>query len=128
MLPQGTSLINTDQFVNTLNAVNSCKECAQLQALVDDAFASINAIKLNITAELAKLMPVISLTISPSANPGAIVTWINTFISTTLTPLIKPTITYVAQLTATVAEIAKLTAAIEAAASRLTSCTITIPA
>lgn len=127
MVPQGSSLINTDQFVNTINAINSVKECAQLQSLVNDAFASINAVEANIKAELAKLMPVISLTAPPGASPGAIVSWITAFISTTLTPLIKPTLTYVAQLSATLDEIAKVEAAISAAAARLTSCTITIP-
>lgn len=127
MVPQGSTLINTDHFVNTIDSINACKECAQLQILVNDAFASINAIKANIQAELAGLMPVISLTNGPSVNPASIVTWINTFISTTLTPLIKPTITLAAQLSATLTQIASVTAAVEAAAARLTSCTIAIP-
>lgn len=127
MLPQGTSLINTDQFTNMIDSINTCKECAQLQELVDEAYASLNAMIDGAKEELMKLMPVISLTSGPSVNLGAIVTWINTFIDTVLTPLIKPTITYAAQLTATLAAIEEVAAAIEAAAARLTSCTITIP-
>lgn len=127
MLPQGTSLINTDSFVNTIDSINACKECAQLQALVNDAFASINAIKANIQAELAKLVPVLSLTTPPGASLTGIVTWITGFIDNTLKPMVKPAITFAAQLTATLDEIAKVEAAISAAAARLTSCTITIP-
>lgn len=127
MIPQGTSLINTDSFVNTIDSINACEECAQLQALVNDAFASINAIKSNMQAELDKLLPVLSLTNPPGANLGSIVTWITSFIDTTLTPLVKPTITYAAQLTATLDQIANVTSAVNAAAGRLTSCTITIP-
>ena len=109
MVPQGSTLINTDHFVNVIDSVNACETCAQLQGVVDDAFASLNAVKAGVQSELAKLMPALSLLSPPSANLGAIVTWITSFVSTTLTPLVKPTITYAAQLNAMLAQIDQVT-------------------
>ena len=128
MIPQGSTLINTDHFVNLTASVNACESCAQLQSLTNDAFASMNAIKAGIQTELAALAPILALLSPPSASPGAIVSWITGFISGTLTPMVKPTITYAAQLSATLTQIANVTAAIEAAAARLTSCSIVVPA
>jgi hypothetical protein len=127
MVPQGSTLINTDHFVNMTASINACDTCAQLQSVVNDSFASLNSAKAAIQAELAKLMPALSLLTLPSADPGAILSWLTNFVSFTLTPMLKPTITYGAQLTAMLAQIAQVTAAIEAAAARLTSCSITIP-
>lgn len=127
MIPQGSALINTDHFVNIIDSINNVEACDELQELVNSSMASINAVKANITAELAKLMPVLALTSPPGANLTGIVTWITDFIDLTLTPMVKPTITYADQLTATLAEIAKVVTAIEAAAARLTTCSITMP-
>lgn len=127
MIPQGSTLINNDTFTNMTASIHACKTCDQLQALVNDSFASLDALKAGVQSELDKLLPALSLLTAPSASPTAIVTWINNFITNTLTPMVKPTITYAAQLSATLAQIAQVTADIEAAASSLTSCSITIP-
>ena len=127
MIPQGSTLINTDHFVKLIDSINACAACDQLQVLVNDAFASLNALKSGVQSELAKLTPVLSMLTPPSSDPSAIVTWITNFVNTTLTPMTKPTITYAAQLSATLTQIANVTTAINAAAGRLTSCTITIP-
>jgi hypothetical protein len=128
MIPQGSALINTDHFVNMIDQINNTQACDELQEVVNSAMASVNSVKASITAELAKLMPVLALTTPPGANLTAIITWITDFINLTLTPMVKPTITYAAQLTATLDQIANVVTAIEAAAGRLTSCSITIPA
>lgn len=127
MIPQGSTLINTDSFTNIIESINSAQACDELQEIVNSAMASVNVVKENIESELAKLAPILAITTPPGANPAAIVTWITDFISTTLTPMVKPTITYADQLTATLAQIASLTTAIEDAAERFTSCSITIP-
>lgn len=127
MIPQGSTLVNTDYFTNIINSIDGTQTCAELQGFVNTAMASINTVKANIESELAELLPVLAITTPPGANPAAIVTWITDFISTTVTPLIKPTTTYAAQLTETLAQIDNVVTAINAAADRITSCTITIP-
>lgn len=127
MIPQGSTLINTETFTSITESVNSANSCAELQAIVSSAMASVNVVKDNISSELAKLTPILAITTPPGANLGAIVTWITDFISTTVTPMVKPTITYADQLTATAAQIASLTAAINAASAKFPSCSITIP-
>jgi hypothetical protein len=127
MIPQGSTLINTDHFANIIASINGAQTCDELQGFVTSAMASVNTVKANITAELDKLTPILALASPPGASPGAIVSWITDFISLTLTPMIKPTITYAAQLTETLTQIAGVVSAIEAAAERIPSCSITIP-
>lgn len=127
MIPQGSMLINTAQFDNITHSVNQAGSCAELQAVVSSAMASINVVKANIQLELDKLTPILALLSPPGASPTAIVTWITGFITATLTPMTKPTITYAAQLTALAAQIATLTSAINAAAAKFPTCSITVP-
>lgn len=127
MIPQGSTLVNTSTFDNLIDSVNACDSCAQLQSVVNEAFASINAVKAGIESELASLTPVLALLSPPSASPGAIVTWLTSFITVTLTPMTKPTITYAAQLTEMVEQIAAVSVAINAAAAKFTNCAVSTP-
>lgn len=127
MQPQGSSVIDTAYFTNLTGQIHATNSCSELQALVAQAFASIQAGQSAIQAELASLAPILALLEPPSANPGAIVSWITNLISGVLTPMTKPSITYAAQLAAQAGQIASVLSAIEAAASRIGSCTVTPP-
>src|SRR5471032_1008985 len=128
MNPQGSQLVNAAYFHNLTNSIQAAQSCTQLQDLVTEAFASLGALKAGINAELASLQPLLALLAIPSANPAAIVTWISNFISAYLTPMVKPTITYAAQLAELTALIASLASAISDAEKRFSSCSISIPA
>lgn len=128
MPAQGSQLVNTDYITNLTNSINAAGSCAELQVLVNQAFSSLGSIKAGINAELASLAPILALLTLPSASPGAIVSWLTGFVTNVLTPQLKPTITYAAQLTALGAQIASLTAAINTAMARIPSCSISIPA
>ncbi len=117
---QGASVFNT-AWVDQLTAdINSVDACAALQRLVNLAMQTIQAEINAIEAQIAALLPVITI---PGANLSAIVNWIANFVN----PLIVAYETYVAQLAQALAAVARLTAAIQAAEKRLTQCSITIP-
>ena len=126
MTPQGSNLIDVEYFNNMTRAINAASTCEELQALVDESFKSLASTKKAIQEELAKIAPMLAL-LTPPTSLGAIISWVKTFITSYLTPMVKPYLTYASQLTAMLAQIAALTAAIENAAKRLTSCQIKIP-
>ena|ERR1700739_599951 len=126
-IPQGSTVFNTQYFTNLTNSVNSAGSCSELQALVNEAFVSINALESGINAQISALAPMLALLTPPSANLGAIVTYLTSFIDNFLTPALKPTINLPTQLTELTAEIASLTAAINTASAKFPSCSITIP-
>ena len=127
MIPQGTTILNTEIFTNLTAAAQAAPTCAALQSVTDSAFASLNALDGAMSEEYAALEPILALLTAPAANPSAIVTWITNFISAFLTPIAKPAINYPTQVTEFLSQKAALEAAIEAAAAALPSCTITIP-
>ena len=127
MTPQGSQLLNTTQIANLTTSVNSASSCAELQELVTQAFASLGAIKEGINSELATLTPMLALLSPPSASPSTIVTWLTSFINDFLTPQMKPSITYAAQLTELATQITSLTSAINTASSKFPGCSISIP-
>jgi hypothetical protein len=127
MQPQGTAPINAEFFTELTARINAIDTCSELQSVVDEAMASINAQLVGINAQIAALSPILSLLTAPGASLGGIVTWITSFITNVLTPYYKPYLTSLTQLTEIAAQYASMVTAIEAAASRLTSCSITIP-
>lgn len=128
MQPQGTAPTNPDVFQQLTAEVNQITVCADLQAFVARAFATISAEEAAIQSQIAALAPILKLLTIPAVNPAAIVSWISDFISGFLTPYYKPQVTLLAQLTQLATEVAALTAAIEAAASRITNCSVLVPA
>lgn len=127
MNPQGSSIINLDTYASLTDSINASGSCAELQELVNTAFAELDAVKAGIMSELAALTPMLALLTAPSANPAAIVTWITNFITSIVTPLVKPTITFEAQLAAALAQLAEISASISIAAGKFPSCSISIP-
>lgn len=128
MIIQGSQVVNTQYMQNLTESINAAGSCAEIQALVTEAFASISAIKAGIALELESLAPILALLSVPSANPAAIVTWITSFITGFLTPAYKPTITYAAELAALAAQVSSLISAISLASGKFPSCSIGIPA
>lgn len=140
-LPSCFSLIKTDFFANIVAEINNISASipagatneeladigAQLQSLIDSAYADISMLESNITSQLAFLGPIEALLEIPAANPTAIVTWITSFITDFLTPYIKPYLIYAEQLTAITAQVEAIAAAIEAAQLNLPGISITIP-
>jgi len=127
MIPQGSVTLNTTYFSNLTNSINGAQSCAELQALVTEAFASVGSVKSAITSELATVEPMLALlTINPADLPS-VITFIQTLVTAYLTPILKPAVTYAAQLTALAAQITALMAAITSAEARFTSCSISIP-
>lgn len=127
MQPQGSATLNTTVIDNMIAQVNACNVCADLQAMVSAAFASLAPIKAAINAEITSLEAAAGSLTPPGASLTGIVTWITDLINNVLTPILKPLQTYIAQLTLLESKIAELTTAIAAAEARITSCSISIP-
>lgn len=122
----GGSAINTAYISNITSRineiaadVNAVNPCALIQALVNQVMGDLQIQITGIEAEISALLPIIQI---PSANLGAIVAWITSFVG----PSIKAYANYMIQLAQMVAAIASLTAAIEAAVSRIENCSVTI--
>lgn len=128
MNQQGTQIVNADYFNNLTKSVNATQSCDELQQLVAEAMASINAMKASIAAELAALQPLLALLKIPGANLGEIVGWIKNLVLGHLTPMLKPTISLAAQLAALEQQMSALLAAISAAQLRFPHCSVAIPA
>jgi hypothetical protein len=128
MIPQGSTSLNAEMFAQLRARIDACDVCADLQAIVNEAFASLSALKAAIDEELERLAPILALLTVPAVNPGAIVSWISDYITSVLTPQIKPYLVQIEQLQKIVTEIAAVTASIQAAAARMTNCSISIPA
>jgi len=123
MEPAGTAATNPAYFSELtaqINAIQGTGACAEIQRVVNLAFASIQAELTSIRNEIAKLVPIVAI---PSASPGAIVTWITNFVA----PYEAALVAFNAQVSAIISGVAALAAAIGAAAARLVGCTITIP-
>jgi len=80
--------------------IGSINDCAALRAAADDLTAELSGMLADVQAQINALAP---LLVVPSPNPGAIVTWITALIAT-----------YTAPYTASLAELALLTARITA--------------
>lgn len=120
--------LNLTFFLNIQGQVNACETAAELQTLIDEAYAQIALLNSNIQQQLDKLTPLLALLEAPEADPAAIVTWITSLISDFLTPLINPTIVLPAQLIQVAAEVAEITALVnEVASAKFPGITINIP-
>lgn len=119
-------LINTEYFTELTAQVNLCTGCAELQAVVDEAFAPLADQYAAIQAQLAVLSPILALLTAPT-NPTEVITWVTNFITDVLTPQYLPYINYATQITELLTAVSDLETAINNAAAKFTSCSITIP-
>lgn len=125
MQPQG-SIFNTDHINALVDRINATQQCGELQELVNEVYASMQAQLDAIGAQLAALQPLLDLLKVPTSL-DAIISWLRNFITAFLGPYVAAYAKYAAQLAAVIIAIEQLTAAIEAAARRLTTCSIAVP-
>ncbi len=119
MQPQGTALLNAawvDQLTTDLNKIEACGE---LQGVVNAAMATLQAEVNAIETQIAALLPITTV----PTNLAGVIAWITKFIG----PQTQAYLNYIAQLAQLADSIARLTQAMEAAAGRLTHCSITVP-
>jgi hypothetical protein len=115
--------LNTQWFtdlqaqINGYHGSTAAQVPPELQKLIDAAYGDIALLKSTITSQLAFLGPLQALMSAPAADLAKIVTWISSYISTVLTPMIAPIAKYNAQLMAIEGQLAATTAAIEGLAS-----------
>lgn len=113
-------------YIDALTAkINSVDLCADLQDAVDGVMAELQEQADGLVAELEKYAPLLALLTIP-INPAEVITWIQNFITTKLTMEIQPYYVMLDQQIALITAIANLTAAIEAKAASIGSCSISI--
>nr|GAT43694.1 predicted protein [Mycena chlorophos] len=124
----GSALLDLQYFSSLKARIQASSGCAELQALADEAVASVNANIAAIESQLAFLEPILALLAAPGADLSKLATWIESFITAFLTPYIVPYTTYATQLTEQAAQMALIAAAIAEMAASFEHCTVTIPA
>lgn len=126
MIAQGSHLVNSVHFSNLTKSIKAARSCEELQALADEMSESLSALKSGISAELASLQPMLALLQAPGANLAELVNWISNFIKAYLTQMAQPALVYATQLAELELQIATLASAISDAASRFTSCSVSM--
>lgn len=117
--------INPAYFADLTEKVNNAQTCAELQAASAQIMDALNAQVSVIEAQITALGPLAALLSAPT-SPTAAVTWITNFISAQIAPQYAAVAKYTAQVTQLATEISNLTGAIEAAASRIGNCSVSI--
>jgi len=126
-LPKCFDILNLDYFINIQFQMENVQSAHQLQDLVNEVYGQISLLESTLQSQLDSISAMASLIIDPT-DLGEILSWISNFINSFLKPIINPTIVIPAQLAALAAQIADLTAAIEAInAAKFPDITITIP-
>jgi len=82
MQPQGTALVNTAYFSDLTAQINATNVCTELQALVNSIMAMLQAEVTAIKAQIAALLPLLSL----PTDLGSVITWITHFAGSMSTP------------------------------------------
>lgn len=126
MNPQGSSVINTQQYDAYIDSVNSVSDCKSLQEVVDGVFASIQAELSAISSQLNNLLPLQAL-IDPPTTPSEVIEWIEGLIDAVIKPLVAPYTSLQLQVAAITLKIAELTQAITDKMNSIGSCQIDIP-
>ena len=103
---------------STVKAIDSVATPADLQAVVDKAFNSLSGAKQGIEAELAHIAPLIAL-LSPPTTLSAIVTWIGSFITGVIEPMVLSQASLNLQRVELTTSVAKLTDAVARAEARV---------
>ena len=119
------TLLPSGWFTQLQARISAAQSAAEVQAIVNEAFATIALLQSTIASQLSFLEPIEAL-LTPPTTPTALITWVGSFITGFLTPYLKPLVNLAAQATALEAEVTTLTAAIAAAEARLAA-EITIP-
>lgn len=126
MIPQGTVVFPTATIDALTAQVNKCTTGVGLQALTNEAMASLDAVNKAISSQVGLVAPIVNLLIPPIGTPVQLVLWITSLINNVLKPLYGPYVTLIAQQAALASSVASLTAAIEARAAAL-GVTVVVP-
>lgn len=126
MQPQGNAPINDSYFAAQQAQFSAATSCTELQAQVAATFASLQATKNAINAQLALLQPILALLEAPE-NPTAVITWVSNFITSFLTPYVVPYTTLTTQLSELAIQVEGLITSIENAAAKIEGCIVSIP-
>lgn len=126
MNPQGSGLINLEQYASMKDRINGAGSCSQLQIIASQILTSLNAENAAILSQLEKLAPIAALLEAPT-SPEDVITWVSDFINGVLQPLYAPALVYPAQITARTAAILELTNTIAEKAQEFSECSITLP-
>lgn len=78
--------LNTKYFDNVEKSIDVSKTCSQLQATANNIATPINGVKTSIQTQIEKLSPYLALATIPSANFGAIASWISNLSTTHILP------------------------------------------
>lgn len=124
MNPQGSALINVEHFKNMAASLKGAESCEELQKLVNEAMASIQAIEAATAAELAKVNAILALLVPPGANLGQIVTWITSLINDFIEPMTRPNVTLPLQIAEILEAVNELKQAIEDIQVNFPNCSI----
>lgn len=127
MNAQGKTLIDTSYIDNLVKQINEIDVCSDLQRIVSEAMASIQAQLDAIEDQVAFIKPILKILTNPGAALQEIVTWISDFIDSVLKPMYQPYLTMVAQVEATVEAIAAIPVAVAQAAERIGECVVELP-
>jgi hypothetical protein len=117
--------LNAAWFASITAQIGAAETAAELQALVNQVYATIALLNSTIESQLGYLGAFEILLTAPT-NLATVITWITDAI-VVLTQMYAPFAKLTAQLAAITTEVAALTAAVEAAALNFPGVTITIP-
>lgn len=119
MNAQGSQIVNAAYFDGLVDKIDSATSTAELQKHVNSAFGALAAHKSAALAQVSALAPYLELLTLPTANPTAIVTWLQKLVAAQIAPQVAAATTYAAQITATAAKVTALTTAVQNAEQRL---------
>lgn len=132
MLPQGFSILNISHFNSVKKRVDGVGSCDDLQALINEVMATVQAEANAITAQMAALAPILALLSINPTDLKSVVKFLQGLITAILLPLVKPYLNYVIQVPAMGLQITALLAEFQAAIDRIKSlgidCNVSIPA
>lgn len=125
--PPNTIALNPNTISNIIAQINALEGavCAELQAIITSVYTWVQQ-KLNSLGTAAGEIYIIYELLQIPTDLASVLTWIGKIINW-LTSLVKPYVTFIEQEAALVIQIAQLAEAIANAATRIGSCTPTIP-
>jgi hypothetical protein len=126
MNPQGSNIINLDQYEKLGDDIDKVGSCAELQATAQRILTSLYAENSAIQEQLDTLAPIAALLEAP-ASIDDVVDWITGLITGVLEPLYAPALAYPTQIAARTVAITDLITKINDKANQFQSCSLTLP-
>lgn len=116
--------INTAFFDSITAQAERCDTCAEVQRLAAQALPQLQTVLDDIAeAEAILAAGQALLSLSPADLPG-VISFLSTFKTSVLTPMLAPYATLVTQAAETATAVAGVVAAVESAAARIPGCTL----